>query len=178
MDGFQIIAEVFKKDCMLRLKMLEEVSFILDSSDTIGNALGMIFMHSTLYPDDIEQIKAIKAEILQLHNCIDATEVGGMFSDIGLTATDTLSPQENMTHARKIFKVNFGNNPKKEKSFTFNQEICYSYVCKMLHSIGPRKQHFSNAPTHDEIVNAELFLALHSPYSFGSEDLLCYESMD
>jgi hypothetical protein len=82
-----------------------------------------------------------------------------------------------MAHAKKIFTVNFGSNPM-EKHFTFNQEICYSYTCKMLHSIGPRKQHFSNSPTHDEIVNAELFLALHSPYSFGGEDLLCYESMD
>jgi hypothetical protein len=75
MDCFQIIAEAFKKDCMLRLKRLEEVSFILDSSDTIGNALGMILMHSTQYPEDIEQLGAIKAEILQLHNCINATEV-------------------------------------------------------------------------------------------------------
>ena len=83
-----------------------------------------------------------------------------------------------MTHARKIFAVNFGNSVKTDKGSTFNQQICYSYACKMLHCFGLRKQHFSNAPTHDEIVNAELFLAMHSPYSFGGEDLLCYESMD
>jgi hypothetical protein len=70
------IAEAFKKDCMRRLRTLEEVDFILESSDTIGSALGMIFMHCSLYPDNIEQIRAIKAEIIQLQNCIDATEVG------------------------------------------------------------------------------------------------------
>lgn len=64
------------------------------------------------------------------------------------------------------------------KCSTFNQEICYSYACKMLHCFGLRKQQFSNAPTHDEIVNAELFLAMHSPYSFVGVDLLCYESME
>jgi hypothetical protein len=48
----------------------------------------------------------------------------------------------------------------------------------MLHCFGLRKQQFSNAPTHDEIVNAELFLAMHSPYSFVGVDLLCYESME
>jgi hypothetical protein len=38
--------------------------------------------------------------------------------------------------------------------------------------------HFSNAPTQAEIVNAELNLAMHSPYSFTCVDeLLCYESM-
>jgi hypothetical protein len=48
----------------------------------------------------------------------------------------------------------------------------------MLVSTGPRLQHFSNSPTSEEVINAELFLAMHSPYKFTQEeDLFCYESM-
>ena len=84
MDAFQIIANVFKKDCMKRLKMLEEANFILNSSETINKALGLIFMHSSLYPESIDQLRSMQSEIQQLHNCIDATEV--IFSSHG-TAT-------------------------------------------------------------------------------------------
>jgi hypothetical protein len=49
----------------------------------------------------------------------------------------------------------------------------------MTNAIGPRLSHFSNAPTSSEVVNAELYLAMHSPYTFDEEgeDLFCYESM-
>lgn len=49
----------------------------------------------------------------------------------------------------------------------------------MLHSMGPRLEHFSESPTSDDIIDAELYLALNSPYIFGAEeeDLLCYERM-
>jgi hypothetical protein len=175
----EIIADVFKKYCMKRLKLLEEVNFIFNSSETINQALGLIFMHSSLYPDSNDQIIAIQVEIHQLESCINATEVGYSFKiEVILMLTYPQTTQENMQHARKMCIVNFGHHPV-DPYFTFYQEICYSYVCKMLHSYGPRRQHFSNTPTHDEIVEAELFLALNSPYSFaGEEDLLCYESME
>jgi hypothetical protein len=73
--------------------------------------------------------------------------------------------------------VNFGHHPV-DTHDAFYEEICYSYACKMLHSVGPRRQHFYSAPTHNEIVEAELFLCLNSPYSFSGEDLLCYENME
>ena len=76
-----------------------------------------------------------------------------------------------------MFAVSFDGSSV-DKFLVFNQEVCFSYACKVLYSVGPRTCHFSNAPTHAEIVNAELDLALHSPYSFTCVDeLLCYESM-
>lgn len=48
----------------------------------------------------------------------------------------------------------------------------------MLNSMGPRLKHFSNSPTPDELVDAELSLAMSSPYTFNNDsDLFCYESM-
>ena len=75
----EIIADVFKKYCMKRLKLLEEVNFIFNSSETINQALDSIFMHSSLYPDSNDQIIAIQVEIHQLESCINATEVGYSF---------------------------------------------------------------------------------------------------
>ena len=82
--------------------------------------------------------------------------------------------QEIVLHARKIFMINFSPS---DKFLVFNQEICYSFTCKMLNKIGPRLSHFSNSPVLSEIVNAELYLAMHSPYAFEDEDLFCYENM-
>jgi hypothetical protein len=76
-----------------------------------------------------------------------------------------------------MFAVTFDES-KADKHLIFNQEICYSYACKMLNSVGPRVCHFSSLPSQSEIVDAELNLALHSPYSFTCVDeLLCFESM-
>jgi hypothetical protein len=88
-----------------------------------------------------------------------------------------LLSQETIDHARKLYIINFSTAA--DKFLVFNQEICYSYTCKMLNSVGPRLHHFSNSPTHSEIVDAELALALGSPYTFDDshEDLFCYESM-
>jgi hypothetical protein len=78
-------------------------------------------------------------------------------------------------HARKLFIINFNSC---DKFLVFNQEICFSYACKMLNSTGPRLHHFSNSPTSEEVINAELSLAMNSPYRFkDDEDLFCYESM-
>ena len=84
--------------------------------------------------------------------------------------------QETIYHARNIFTLNFNTS---DKFLVFNQEICFSFACKMLNSIGPKLSHFSNSPTSSEVVDAELYLAMHSPYSFdkAGEDMFCYESM-
>ncbi len=47
----------------------------------------------------------------------------------------------------------------------------------MLNSIGPRLKHFSNSPTPEELIDAEISLAMSSPYTFNDNDLFCYESM-
>ena len=62
---------------------------------------------------------------------------------------------------------------------SMHREICYSYACKMLNSVGPRIEHFSTYPSRSDVIDAELFLALNSPYVFGGaeQDLFCYEKM-
>jgi len=66
-----------------------------------------------------------------------------------------------------------------EKFFAFNQEICFSYACKMLAGLGPRRRHFANhaSLTASDIQKAELHLALHSPSLFTGPDMSCHEHM-
>ena len=91
------------------------------------------------------------------------------------TSRLTIALQEILDHARRLYILNFNPN-----GDAFDKEICYSYACKMLSSTGPRIQHFSGKPTSSQIVDAELWLALHSPYIFNpmEEDLFCYETME
>jgi hypothetical protein len=88
----EILADVFKKDCMKRLKLLEEVNFIFNSSETINKALDLVFRHSSLYPDSIDQIRGIQAEIQQLENCINATEVSFLRLKYKLSQCSHTSP--------------------------------------------------------------------------------------
>ncbi len=76
MDAFQRIAYAFRKDCENKLKTLETVNSIIASSDTVADALHLIFSQETeIYPGDYEQIRTISLEMDRLRNCIDATEV-------------------------------------------------------------------------------------------------------
>ena len=176
MDAFRRIANVFKEDCEMRLKALESASLILETSDSVATALRLMFVTSTIYPGDYEQILSIPSDMERLRNCIDSTEVKTFFLSILISVhpLTTTPPQETIEHARRLFIINFNVS---DKFLVFNQEICYSYACKMLNSMGPRLVHFSNSPTHTEVVDAELFLALNSPYTFTDEDLFCYEGM-
>jgi hypothetical protein len=181
MDAFNHIALVFEKDCIKRLKALENAQFIMEFSDSVASALRLIFIQSEIYADDYEHLRAILPEIARLRNCIDSRHVWrlnlAVRADL-LIEGFLLFSQEILDHAWRLYALNF--NTGVEKEVVFNKEICYSYACKMLNSTGPRKQHFSGSPTSSQIVNAELRLALHSPYVFGSaeEDLFCYETME
>ncbi len=180
MDAFQRIAHSFKEDCQKKLETLEMASTIMDSSATVAEALRLIFVHSEIYPGDYEQMSSMAHEIDRLRNCIEYTDVSRPSQFFNAFAIPCLNAscffQETVAHARKLFAINFNST---DKLLVFNQEICYSYACKMLNSVGPRLIHFSNAPTPSEIVDAELYLALNSPYTFNvdEDDLFCYESM-
>jgi hypothetical protein len=76
MDPFNGIAEVFKADCIKRLKLLEEVQYIFENSETTNLALRLLFKHSNFYTEDIAEINSIPVNIERLKNCIDGTEVG------------------------------------------------------------------------------------------------------
>jgi hypothetical protein len=92
--------------------------------------------------------------------------------------------QETIFHARRLFALNFNHDDcvfSDDNERVFHQEICFSYACKMLNSVGPRLLHFSGAPASDKVVEAELHLALTSMYNFGDledNNLFCYETME
>ena len=175
MDAFQRIALEFKEDCEKKLNLLEMATTVIGDSDTVGLGLQKLFCHSGVYPGDYDQIRSFPLEMERLRNCIDSIEVVLFFFSGLCTRLIKYIQQETLQHARKLFIINF-NSP--DKFLVFNQEICFSYACKMLNSIGPRLYHFSNSPTSEEVINAELFLAMNSPYQFNeNDDLLCYESM-
>ncbi len=153
-DAFEHIALVFTRDCAKRLVTLSNAQAVVDFSENVDTALRLIFLQTGILLRDREDLNMIPPEIARLQNCIDFK-------------------QESIDHARRLFILNF--DPSGEDAF--NKEICFSYACKMLNSIGPRSHHFSDSPTPSRIVNAELQLALHSPYVFGDEDLFCYEIM-
>jgi hypothetical protein len=79
--------------------------------------------------------------------------------------------------ARKVFAVNFFDA---DVYYVFNQEISFSYACKMLSQVGPLLPHFSNHPTATEVMSAEIRLACNTRFfelEDESSDLLCLESM-
>ena len=79
MDTFQRIAHTFRQDCEEKLHLLEMVSAVIEGSDTIGNALQILFLKSGVYPNDPQQIKTLPDEINRLRVCIESTEVLNIF---------------------------------------------------------------------------------------------------
>jgi hypothetical protein len=74
-DTIARIARIFKQDCAKRLRILEDVQFVFESSETINLALRLLFIHSSMYPSEFSQIMAIPTEISLLRTCIDTMEV-------------------------------------------------------------------------------------------------------
>jgi hypothetical protein len=153
-DAFERIATVFKKDCVHRLCELRKALSIIDFSENMAMASRLIFVQSSIYIDDLG---AIQPEIERMESCIEFMK-------------------DAIFHAKRLHALNFNSSDD-----VFKKEICFSYTSKMLNSAGPRLMHFSGSPTSDQVVEAELHLALHSPYMFsneGCQDLYCYERMD
>jgi len=74
-DGIAHIARIFQQDCAKRLRIMEEVHFVFESSETINLGLRLLFLHSSMYPDQYSQIMTIPSEINRLRACIDTMEV-------------------------------------------------------------------------------------------------------
>ena len=74
-DAIAHIAQIFKQDCAKRLRILEDVQFVFESSETINLALRLLFLHSSMYPIEFSDIMAIPMEISLLRTCIDTMEV-------------------------------------------------------------------------------------------------------
>jgi hypothetical protein len=75
MDAFQRIAYVFKEDCVAKLKVLEDIKLVVDSSETVGMAMQELLIDPQIYPEGYSYIQTIQSEIDRFRRCIDSTEV-------------------------------------------------------------------------------------------------------
>jgi hypothetical protein len=75
MDGFQRIAQVFKEDCVVKMKSLNDIRLVVKSSDTIGTALRILLIDPVINPGVYIRIQTLSNEIRRLEKCIDSIEV-------------------------------------------------------------------------------------------------------
>jgi hypothetical protein len=158
MDPIERIANRLVADCTKSLECLCEIERIIDSSETIVAALEQLRQRDFKRFVDEEHLDWIPYDIGRYRRCIEA------IGDI-------------KRMARKVFAVNFFDA---DVYYVFNQEISFSYACKMLSQVGPLLPHFSNHPTATEVMSAEIRLACNTRFfelEDESSDLLCLESM-
>jgi hypothetical protein len=158
MDPIERIAQRLVDDCTKALNLLLEINTIIESSETLVAAFAVLRSRAYDQYVDIHRIDLVQYDIGCLRRCIDS------MADI-------------KRMARRVFVVNFFDS---DLYYVFNQEISFSYACKMMSQIGPRLAHFSNFPTAREVMSAEVGLACNTRFLELEEaelDLLCLESM-
>ena len=157
MDPIERIATDFTLHCISSLNVYVEMERILNTSETNAIAFKLLEKKNYMLFIDEEDLGCIAFEIGRLRRCIESME-------------------EIKHMARKVFAVNFS---RVDSVYIFNQEVCFSYACKLLAHIGPTLVHFSNNPTRNELVHAELSLACNTPLMVTSpeSELLCLETM-
>lgn len=157
MDPIERIAQVFKADCLEASKKLRVVIDIVDKCGSFKEAMHVLYRKGLYTPQIEEGVYDLQHEMQRVELCMEAM-------------------QEIIDTARMVLLVNFSDN---ERFLTFNQEICFSYACKMISSMGPRRCHFSNSASlkNADIQHAEIELAKTSPSMFTGPDLFCYEMM-
>jgi len=158
-DPIDHISAVFEQSCHERLAYFRKLQKIFARSKSFMEALRKIHYRGYERPDiNLSRVVVnLPAEIDRLERCLRDMDV-----------------IKNL--ARKVLKINFSAE---EEFLTFNQEVCFSYACKMQSSVGPVLQHFSNheSISINDIIKAEVKLALNSPGYFTGPDLMCHEAM-
>jgi hypothetical protein len=158
MDPIECIAQRLVSDCDRHLNLFLEINAIIDSSETTVAALKALRAKAYDQYVDVDRLDLVRGDIGRLRRCID--------SMAGIKRM-----------ARKVFVVNFFES---DLFYVFNQEVSFSYACKMMSQIGPKLSNFSNFPTITEVMSAELNLACSARFLALDEaesDLLCLESM-
>ena len=141
MDPIDRIADVFALYCSQTLRGMESVQQIVDTSPTVGEAMAIIARNGCSTSCTAANLHLITVEIPRLQRCLRMMD-------------------EIKALARQVFAFNFTDE---DKYFIFSQEISFSYAAKILVSSGLRLFHFSNAPTADEVMRAELTMAMQTP---------------
>jgi hypothetical protein len=157
-DPIERISQRVVRHCSDSLELFLEINGILDSSETTVAAFDVLRAKGYDQHVDVDRLDLVQLEIGCLRRCID-------------------SMSEIRRMARKVYVVNFFDS---DLFYVFNQEVSFSYACKMMSAVGPMLSHFSNHPTSKEVIDSELRLACSTPFLALDEmesDLLCLESM-
>ena len=140
-DPIDRIAIVFTTYCHDVLRGMTDIKRIVDESPTIGDAMTVLLKMGLIPSDDVVHLETITMDVPKLQRCL---------ADI----------EEIKKLARMVFAYNI---PDEEKIFVFSQEISFSFAAKSLVSMGLKLNHYSNAPTNDEVIRAEINIALRTP---------------
>ena len=157
MDAIEKMAQVFSDQVNLEICTLQHAMTVVDNSYSYKHAL-VTFRKFGVDTKGMEgKLHSLQHELSQLRLYLE------LEGDI-------------KAMAYKALLVNFYDD---ERYLAFNQEVCFSYACKFLCSMGPKRAHFSNAAyiTAADIQRAEIKLAMTSPNLYVGPDLYCYEML-
>ena len=138
MDGIDNIANVFSAYCSERLHAMHGIQAIVDASETLNDAVATIVSKGIAPVVSPEHFQTLVVEIPKLTRCLESID------DIKKLA-------------REIFAGNFSEQ---DQLLVFSQEISFSFAAKMFVSMGLQLCHFSNNPTSDEVIHAEIAIAM------------------
>ena len=144
MDAIENMAHRITYYCMAALDNVDRIQCILDQSETAGEALDLLVQSAIIPSGDYVHLKTIRDDAPRLQLCLDRM-------------------QDIKNLARKAFEVNYPDTVTQGPVYVFNQEVCFSYASKMLVSLGPLLQHYSNKPTKNMVIDAELAIAMKTP---------------
>lgn len=175
-DPIDRIAYDFTKHCCGALHQIAAIKYVADQYETDVDAMAALVEQGLSRTSDPAHLKLLCSDAPQLERCL-----------LNMDGIKTL--------ARQAFAHNFADNGSDEcaRFHVFRQEVCFSYACKMLVSMGPPIEHFSNRPARNDVIRTELALAMNtpifppastplppppsSPPSSMSMDLICREAV-
>lgn len=145
-DGpIDCMAQRMSRYCIAALEEVDRIQCVVDQSETAGQALDLLVQSGVLPDGDYVHLKTFRDDAPRLQTCINRM-------------------QEIKRLARRVFQVNYSDKTAREGiEYVFDQEVSFSYACKMVVSVGPLLRYFSNRPTKDKVIGAELSIAMKTP---------------
>lgn len=171
MDPLDHIAHIFTRHCHDLLHHMLEVKRVVDAHGTVGDAIRDLVLHGRL-PTFTEprHIDILVRDIPRYRRCV------ARMADIKALARRVL--RSGFPCGDGVEDQFAGENPGGEEGAArgtarpsvFDHEICFSYASKMLVSMGLPLAQYSDRPSNDEIVRAELAVAMRTPFLSLAED--------
>jgi hypothetical protein len=183
-DPLDHVCGVFTLHCRKMLRDLLEIKRVVDAHSTITDAIYDLVLHGKLpifaEPKHIDivvrdipryrrclarmqDIKALARRVVQCGFPDDDAQRGSGGSEQGpmMMMAEETEGVEGLLHddIGAAGRLRWRRGPS-----VFDHEICFSYAAKMLVSLGLPLTHYSHRPTNDEVVRAELVVAMRTPF--------------